>query len=78
MKFTFLSSKMTFLHTWFFGFSLSFTLKGPFRGLIIDIKFVRWIWTVVLSIPPKNIRKSKNMFANLDFNFEEYIDDDED
>lgn len=78
MKFTVISSKMTFLYTWFFGFSLSFTPRGPFRGVVLDFKFVRWMWSIVLSIPPRNVRKSKNMFNNLEFDFEEYIDDEED
>ena len=78
MKFNVISSKMTFLHTWFFGFSLSFTPRGPFRGLVIDIKFVRWMWSIILSVPPRKIRQKNNPFADLDFNFEEYIDDEED
>lgn len=66
------------MHTWFFGFSLSFTPKGPFRGLVLDIKLIRWTWTLILSIRPRKIRQKKNVFKDLDFDFEEYIDDAED
>lgn len=66
------------MHTWFFGFSLSFTPKGPFKGIILDIKFIKWMWTIILSIRPKKIRQKNNVFKDLDFDFEEYIDDEED
>lgn len=74
MKFNVISSKIMLLYTWNFGFSLSFTPRGPFRGVVIDFRFVRWMWSIILSIPPKNIRK-RNMFNDLNFDFEEYIND---